>query len=106
MDEKFPNFKEQSQKQSFNIDDKDSELLQNVLSEFSLHQECWRQVSTCLAQVDVLLSFTVSVDAANGPTCRPIFTSSCDGLSKGGILKIEQLWHPFALKAESSGVFV
>ncbi|KAH7287690.1 hypothetical protein KP509_32G069600 [Ceratopteris richardii] len=106
MDEKFPNLKEQSQKQSFNIDDKDSELLQNVLSEFSLHQECWRQVSTCLAQVDVLLSFTVSVDAANGPTCRPIFTSSCDGLSKGGILKIEQLWHPFALKAESSGVFV
>ncbi|KAI5057624.1 hypothetical protein GOP47_0027639 [Adiantum capillus-veneris] len=103
LEEKF-SFLKQSQKQGFSLDDKDTKLLNDLLLEFNQHYECWRVVTCNLAQLDVLLSFTVSVNGANGPTCRPMFISSSS--KGGGILKIEQLWHPFALGAQCSGVFV
>lgn len=81
--------------------------MNELLLEFNQQHGCWRLVTGNLAQIDVLISFTVSVDGANGPTCRPTFISNSSANSKGGaVLKVDELWHPFASGAQCSGVFV
>ncbi|MCO5574053.1 hypothetical protein L7F22_027830 [Adiantum nelumboides] len=107
IEERFSFSRKQSAKQDFILDEKDTELLNDLLLAFNQHLQCWRLVICNLAQLDVLLSFSVTINGANGPTCRPILISSSSDTSKGGgILKIEELWHPFASGAQCSGVFV
>lgn len=105
VDKKFSIPKNQLLKKDHVLDDKDTQLLNHLLLEFNQHNGCWLLVIENLSQIDVLLSFTMSIDGANGPTCRPTFVSSSGSPKGGAVLKVQELWHPFATGSQC-GVFV
>lgn len=72
---------------------------------FNEHTTFWVKLVDMLGQLDVLISFASTTNAANGPTCRPQFVPS-KGLGTGGsVLHIKSLWHPYAYGGHD-GAFV
>ena len=86
------------------LDDKDSEILDELLLEFMEHYRSWLEVVRNLSQIDVLLSFIVTVDGANGPMCRPSFVPTSANPNAGAIINVQELWHPFASSTNGDAV--
>lgn len=97
--------KGQASKQDQGMNDKDCDLLNQLLMFFNKQNGCWLLIIENLSQIDVLVSFCVSTDGANGPTCRPKFVSNFSTAKGGAVLKIKGLWHPFAAGGHC-GIFV
>ena len=86
------------------LDAKASEILDELLLEFMEHDRLWLEVVRNLSQIDVLLSFTVTVDGANGPMCRPSFVPTSANPKAGAIIDVQELWHPFASSTHGDAV--
>ena len=86
------------------LDDKESEVSDELLLEFTEHYRSWLEVVRNLSQIDVLLSFTVTVDGANGPMCRPSFVPTSANPKAGAIIDVQELWHPFASGTHGNAV--
>jgi DNA mismatch repair protein MSH6 len=78
------------------LDDKDSEILDELLLKFTEHYRPWLEIIKNLSQLDILLSFAVTIDGANGPMCRPSFVPTSTNPKGGAIIDVQELWHPFA----------
>ncbi|KAG6546638.1 hypothetical protein Mapa_011827 [Marchantia paleacea] len=86
-------------------EDWEARRLSQLIDMFNEHTSFWVKLVDTLGQLDVLISFASTINAANGPTCRPqLVPSPC--LRKGGsVLHIEGLWHPYASGGQD-GAFV
>ncbi|XP_020249887.1 DNA mismatch repair protein MSH7 isoform X2 [Asparagus officinalis] len=91
------------QYQDHTIEDSDAETLSVLVELFVAKSNEWSHVIEALNSVDVLQSFAVAAISSCGSTTRPVLlpvesrsTISCPE-SKGPILRIKGLWHPYAV---------
>ncbi|KAJ4958336.1 hypothetical protein NE237_025447 [Protea cynaroides] len=105
VDNDFPKY------QDHEVADSDAETL-SVLTELVIERVIWwSQVIHALNYIDVLRSFAMTAHSSCGSMCRPAFLPanarpliSCQEIG-GPLLKVEGLWHPYAL-GENGGTVV
>ncbi|KAA8523099.1 hypothetical protein F0562_009522 [Nyssa sinensis] len=96
VDSDFPNY------QDHDVTDSDAEILSILIELFTEKTAQWSQVIYTLNCIDVLRSFAVTANFSCGAVSKPIIlphsksTTLCQE-TRGPILKIKGLWHPFAL---------
>ncbi|XP_020521545.1 DNA mismatch repair protein MSH7 [Amborella trichopoda] len=101
FDDDFPHY------QDHNIKDSDAETLSVLVNLFIGSSTQWSQAINCLSTIDVLQSFAVTANSCNGSMCRPVFmppSSSSGDENKGSMLKINGVWHPYAIGVNGSSV--
>lgn len=96
-------------KQDHDIQDSDAEALSVLVELFVGKSNEWSHVINALNCIDVLQSFAATATSSCGSVSRPILlpaesrsTFSCRD-SKGPILRIKGLWHPYALGEVGNG---
>ncbi|CAL5339327.1 unnamed protein product [Camellia sinensis] len=92
----FPNY------QDHNVMDSDADILSILIELFMEKVVEWAQVCQAIDCIDVLRSFAVTASSACGAMSKPVILplSKSTGLcqvTRGPILKIKGLWHPYAL---------
>ncbi|XP_056694050.1 DNA mismatch repair protein MSH7-like [Spinacia oleracea] len=97
IDSDFPKY------QDHDATEADAETLSILIELFVEKASQWSQVIFALCCIDVLRSFSAIAIDSSGSMCRPsILPQSTSNTvcqnSKGPILNIKGLWHPFALR--------
>lgn len=82
--------------------DAEAETLSVLIELFIEKAAQWFEVIHAVNCIDVLRSFAVTASMSCGAMCRPVILSESKGSyfrqeNRGPILKINGLWHPFAL---------
>ncbi|KAI5441851.1 hypothetical protein KIW84_011055, partial [Lathyrus oleraceus] len=94
VDSDFPNY------QNHDVTDTDAETL-TILAELFLEKAAqWVEVVHAINYIDVLRSFAVTSSFSCGTMSRPVVVPTSKGTSKDSgvpVLKMQGLWHPFAL---------
>ncbi|KAM7509492.1 hypothetical protein LguiA_019945 [Lonicera macranthoides] len=96
VDSDFPNY------QDHDVQDSDTEILSILIELFIEKANQWSQVIQAINCIDVLRSFAIIAKFSSGPVSRPIILPHSElknsvQESEGPTLKIQGLWHPFAL---------
>nr|POF02689.1 dna mismatch repair protein msh7 [Quercus suber] len=90
------------------VTDSDAETLSILVELFIEKATEWFEVIYAINCIDVLRSFAVTASFSCGPMSRPVILPQSENITmgqetRGPILKVKGLWHPFAL-AENGGV--
>ncbi|KAK3210754.1 hypothetical protein Dsin_015460 [Dipteronia sinensis] len=99
----FPNY------QNHDVSDSDAQTLSILIELFIEKAKQWSEVVHAISCIDVLRSFAVIASMSCGPMSRPLIlpqsitTALGKETTRGPVLKIKGLWHPFAL-GESGGL--
>ncbi|GMY35996.1 DNA mismatch repair protein MSH7 isoform X2 [Fagus crenata] len=101
VDSDFPKY------QNHDITDSDAETLSILVELFIEKATEWFEVVYAINCIDVLRSFAVTASFSCGPMSRPVILPQSENTAgqetRGPILKVKGLWHPFAL-AENGGL--
>ncbi|XP_075661192.1 DNA mismatch repair protein MSH7 [Castanea sativa] len=102
VDSDFPKY------QNHDVTDSDAETLSILVELFIEKATEWFEVIYAINCIDVLRSFAVTSSFSCGPMSRPVILPQSENITmgqetRGPILKVKGLWHPFAL-AENGGV--
>ncbi|KAM3713937.1 hypothetical protein ACJW31_01G294000 [Castanea mollissima] len=102
VDSDFPKY------QNHDVTDSDAETLSILVELFIEKATEWFEVIYAINCIDVLRSFAVTASFSCGPMSRPVILPQSENITmgqetRGPILKVKGLWHPFAL-AENGGV--
>ncbi|KAL0013929.1 hypothetical protein SO802_000998 [Lithocarpus litseifolius] len=102
VDSDFPKY------QNHDVTDSDAETLSILVELFIEKATEWFEVIYAINCIDVLRSFAVTASFTCGPMSRPVILPQSENITmgqetRGPILKVKGLWHPFAL-AENGGV--
>ncbi|KAL5838399.1 hypothetical protein ACOSQ3_015568 [Xanthoceras sorbifolium] len=102
VDSDLPNY------QNHDVTDSDAETLFILIELFIEKAKQWSEVVHAISCIDVLRSFAVTASMSCGPMSRPFIlpqskTTALAQETRGPVLKITGLWHPFAL-GESGGL--
>ena len=93
--------------QNHDITDSDAETLSILVELFIEKATEWFEVVYAINCIDVLRSFAVTASFSCGPMSRPVILPQSENAAgqetRGPILKVKGLWHPFAL-AENGGL--
>ena len=94
--------------QNHDVTDSDAETLSILVELFIEKVTEWFEVIYAINCIDVLRSFAVTASFSCGPMSRPVILPQSENITmgeetRGPILKVKGLWHPFAL-AENGGV--
>lgn len=94
--------------QNHDVTDADAETLSILIELFIEKAKQWSEVIHAISCIDVLRSFAVTASMSSGPMSRPSILPYSESISsgqetKGPVLRIKGLWHPFAL-GESGGL--
>ncbi|XP_052182487.1 DNA mismatch repair protein MSH7 [Diospyros lotus] len=94
----FPNY------QDHNVKDSDDEILSILTELFIEKAHEWAELIQAIDCIDVLRSFAITVHSACGAMSKPVIlpcsnssSSISSQITRGPILKIKGLWHPYAL---------
>ncbi|MQL89491.1 hypothetical protein Taro_022064, partial [Colocasia esculenta] len=104
MDDNFPDY------QDHDVKDSDVETLHVLVELVTEKNTEWSQVICALDCVDVLQSFAITASTSSGPMSRPVLLPASSSISlfqesKGPLLEINGLWHPYAV-GENGGRLV
>ncbi|XP_013687448.1 DNA mismatch repair protein MSH7-like [Brassica napus] len=99
IDSDFPDY------QNHDVTEENAETLTILIDLFIEKATEWSEVIHTISCLDVLRSFTISASLSAGSMARPvIFPESKSTIqnqeANGPILKIQGLWHPFAVAAD------
>ncbi|KAJ7969630.1 DNA mismatch repair protein [Quillaja saponaria] len=95
IDSDFPNY------QNHDVTDTDAETLSILIELFIEKASEWFKVVHAISCIDVLRSFAVTASFSCGTMSRPVIMSHSKNVTsseatRGPILKLKGLWHPFA----------
>ncbi|XP_022157567.1 DNA mismatch repair protein MSH7 isoform X2 [Momordica charantia] len=96
VDSEFPNY------QNHDVTDSDAERLSILIELFVEKATEWSEVIHALNCIDVLRSFAVIAHSSGGSMSRPVILPQSNNTTlitekQGPVLKINGLWHPYAL---------
>ncbi|XP_021903258.1 DNA mismatch repair protein MSH7 isoform X2 [Carica papaya] len=96
IDSDFPDY------QNHAVTDKDAEILSILIELFTEKATQWSEVIHAISCIDVLRSFAVTGITSSGAMTRPVVLpeskfSTLNQETRGPVLRIGRLWHPFAL---------
>ncbi|XP_019092698.1 PREDICTED: DNA mismatch repair protein MSH7 isoform X2 [Camelina sativa] len=96
IDSDFPNYQNQD------MTEENAETLTVLFELFIERATQWSEVIHTISCLDVLRSFAVTASLSAGSMARPVIfpDSNQNQEIKGPILKIQGLWHPFAVAAD------
>ncbi|XP_020269979.1 DNA mismatch repair protein MSH6 isoform X2 [Asparagus officinalis] len=77
-------------------------ILQRLLGQFSEHHNKWRLLVSVIAELDVLISLSISSDYYEGPTCRPVIKEICHSSANTPYISAKNLGHP-VLRSDALG---
>lgn len=102
IDSDFPNY------ENHDVTDSDAEILSILIELFIEKTTQWLQVIHAINHIDVLRSFAVIANFSCGAMSRPVILphsepATLSGETRGPLLKIKGLWHPFAI-GENGGL--
>lgn len=94
--------------QNHDVTDSDAEILSILIELFIEKTTQWLQVIHAINHIDVLRSFAVIANFSCGAMSRPVILphsepATLSGETRGPLLKIRGLWHPFAI-GENGGL--
>nr|AAF06013.1 MutS homolog 7 [Arabidopsis thaliana] len=99
IDSDFPNYQNQD------VTDENAETLTILIELFIERATQWSEVIHTISCLDVLRSFAIAASLSAGSMARPVIFPESEATdqnqkTKGPILKIQGLWHPFAVAAD------
>ncbi|KAL1190540.1 DNA mismatch repair protein MSH7 [Cardamine amara subsp. amara] len=99
IDSDFPNYQNQD------VTDENAETLTILIELFIERASQWSEVIHTISCLDVLRSFAIAASLSPGTMARPVIFPESKSTNqnqeiKGPILKIQGLWHPFAVAAD------
>lgn len=91
--------------QNHDATDSDAEILSILIELFIEKTNKWFQVIHAINYIDVLRSFAITANFSSGSMSRPVILphSTLSGETRGPLLKIKGLWHPYAI-GENGGL--
>ncbi|GMN50500.1 hypothetical protein TIFTF001_019655 [Ficus carica] len=95
IDGDFPNY------QNHDVTEQDAEMLSILIELFIEKVTNWSEVIHAINCLDVLRSFAITASSSSGAMSRPVIVPRTKNLTssqetRGPVLKIKGLWHPFA----------
>ncbi|WJZ99933.1 hypothetical protein VitviT2T_018338 [Vitis vinifera] len=102
IDSDFPNY------ENHDVTDSDAEVLSILIELFIEKTTQWLRIIHAINHIDVLRSFVVIANFSCGAMSRPVILphsepTTLSGETRGPLLKIKGLWHPFAI-GENGGL--
>ncbi|KAG7578547.1 DNA mismatch repair protein MutS-like N-terminal [Arabidopsis thaliana x Arabidopsis arenosa] len=99
IDSDFPNYQNQE------MTEENAETLTILIELFIERATQWSEVIHTISCLDVLRSFAIAASLSAGSMARPVIFPESENTDqnqeiKGPILKIQGLWHPFAVAAD------
>ncbi|KAF2304882.1 hypothetical protein GH714_039256 [Hevea brasiliensis] len=102
VDSEFPNY------QNHDVTESEAETLSVLIELFIEKSAQWSEMIHAINCIDVLRSFAITASMSSGSMSRPVIlpeskTAAFTQETRGPVLKIKGLWHPFAL-GENGGL--